>query len=283
VTFKGIANASAGSLSTDIASIGYKVGSAQWEQVATSPLHNVAWSVPIVLVAGLNTVQFNTTDNEATPVTTVSPSYTVLVDTAAPTFTTPTVANSSSTATLTITSAGGDLNASSVTAWANGTAIAASNIVVTGTNKPGSSENYSVSINNLPLGTWSLEVFARTLAGTGASTTATVTVTTTHASNAYTFTTPSSCTLGTYNAVCVPVTNTQAAALTGIVFAVVHNAAGQTVAVATSTVPSLAGGASATAYVVLSVPAGTYSVNVFVWSTTGNAISAPQTVSITVA
>jgi len=164
VTFKGTANASLGSLSTNMASIGYKVGTNQWQSVATPSLHNVIWSIPIILSSGLNTVTFNATDNEATPVTTVGTAYTVLVDTAAPTFSTIAVTNTSSTANLNITSAGGDLNATSVQAWTNGTAVAASNIVVTGTNKPGSSVTYSVAINNLALGTWSLQVVARTLA-----------------------------------------------------------------------------------------------------------------------
>jgi len=285
VTFKGIANASAGSLTTDIASIGYKVGSSQWQQVATPALHGVSWSIPIILSAGLNTVTFNATDNEATPITTVSAPFTVLVDQAAPTLTAPTVAASSNVATLNVTSAGGDLNATSVQAWANGTLISSTDISVTGANNPGTSVTYGVSVANLPLGTWSLKVSARTLAGSLGSVTGTVTVTVVTSVNAITFpSTAASCTLGTYNAVCVSVQNTQAAAITGVVFAVVHNAAGQTIQVATSTVSSLAAGSSTTAYVVLSVPAGTYSVNVFVWSTTGSSISVEQSsVSITVA
>jgi hypothetical protein len=282
VTFKGTANASLGSLSTHMASIGYKIGTGQWQSVATPSLHNVIWSIPIILVSGLNTVTFNATDNEATPATTVGPSLTVLVDTAAPTFSTPVVANTSNTANLNITSAGGDLNATSVQAWTNGTAVVSSNIVVTGTNKPGSSVTYAVAVNNLAVGTWSLQVGARTLAGTYGSTTVTVKVT--HIgtnTGAFSFPSPASYFLLTpYHTVQVPVTNTQAASVTAIVFAVVHNAAGQTVQVGTGTV-SVAAGATQTAYVVVNQPSGTYTVNVFVWSTSGASLSQSQTVTVT--
>jgi hypothetical protein len=278
VTFKGTANASLGSLSTHMATIGYKVGSAQWQSVATPSLHNVVWSIPIILTAGLNTVTFNATDNEATPVTTVGPAWTVLVDTSAPTFGTPTVSGSS--ANLNITSAMGDLNATSVKAWYNGTAVSASAITVTGTNKPGSSVTYAVSVSGLPVGTWSLQVSAKTLAGTSGSTTATVKVTQVSGTSTFTFVTPKYYLLGPYHTVNVTVTNTQAATITAVVFAVVHNAAGQTLEVSTSTV-SVAAGSTSSAFVVVNQPAGTYSVNVFVWSTSGSSLSASSTVSVT--
>jgi len=240
-------------------------------------LHSVSWSIPIILASGLNTIIFNATDNEATPVTTVGTSYSVLVDTAAPTFGTITVANTSNVAHLNINSTGGDLNATSVQAWTNGTLVSSTNVAVTGTNKPGSSVTYAVTISNLPAGTWSLKVAAKTLAGTSGSTTATVTVLV--ASGTQTFTFPSTASyflLGTYHTVAVPVVNTQAAAVTGVVFAVAHNAAGQTLEVSTATV-NVAAGATQTAYVVLNLPSGTYTVNVFVWSTTGNSLSVAQT------
>jgi hypothetical protein len=282
VTFKGIANATAGNESTTISTIGYEVGTSGWESVATPALHNVTWAIPVVLAAGLNTVTFNDTDSNS--VTTVLPAYTVLVDTSAPVLTTPTLVNGTNTATLNATSAEGDLNASAVQAWANGTALPSSDITVTGTNNPGSSVNYTISVANLPAGTWTLEVTAWTLAGDSASASGTVTVTVTTSLNAFTVATPTGCTLGSYNAVCVPVTNTQAGALTGVVFAVVQNSSGQTVEVATATVSALAGTTSTTAYVVVSVPAGSYTVNAFVWSTSGSPISAPQSgISITVA
>ncbi len=283
--FKGTANASIGLPSTDIVSIGYQVGTGTWESVATAALHNVTWSIPIILTEGLNTVTFNATDNESPAVTTVSSPFTVLVDTTTPTFSAMKVASSGATVDLNVTSAEGDLNASSVVAWYNGTAIPSSAITVTGTNNPGSSVVYSVAINPPVIGTWSLEVSATSLAGLTGTTTATITTTSTTVvppSTTFSFPAPTSCTIGTYNAVCVSLSNSQTTSETGVVFAVLHNAAGATIEVATSTV-TVAGLGSQVGYVVVNVPAGTYSVNVFVWSTTGAAISAPQTVSITVA
>jgi len=279
VTFQGVANATSGSLTTTISTIGYKVGTGGWLSITPASAHDIVWTVPIVLNAGLNTVAFNVTDSAGK--TTVSPAYTVLVDNTVPTFSTITNDNGSSTAALTITSSMGDLNATSVQAWANGTAIAASSITVSGTNNPGSSVNYSVSVSGLNPGTWSLKVQAATLAGLSSSTTATITVTHVTSTNAFTFPAPTYFFLGNqYHTVAVVVTNTQGISLTGIVLAVVHNSAGQTLAISTATVTVAAGG-SQTAYVVLNLPSGTYSVNVFVWSSSGQSLSAPSTVSIT--
>ena len=285
--FKGTANASLGLPGTDIATIGYKVGTAQWYQVSTALEHNVTWSIPLILSAGLNTAMFNATDNESPALTTVIGPFTVLVDTSAPTLSAPTAISTSSVG-LNITSAEGDLNATTVAAWANGTTIPSSDIKVSGTNKPGSSVTYAVAINPPVAGTWSLTVNATSLAGLTGTVTGVVTTTTSSTpQSSTTFSLPStasSCTLGTYNAVCITVDNTQTTAETGIVLVVLHNAAGQTIAVATSTANAVAAGSSSTVYVVVNVPAGTYSANVFVWSSTGVPISPEQTnVSITVA
>jgi len=243
------------------------------------------WTIPIVLVAGINTVQFNVTDSAGK--TTVSPSYQVLVDSSVPTFGTITVANATSTAKVNVTVAQGDLNATSVTATANGTAVAASNIAVSGTNNIGHSVTYVVSVNNLAKGTWTLVVSAKTLAGLSSSATATVTVTTTGTGgtgNSGTFTFPSapkySLFGGTYHAVNATITNTGTSTITAIVIAVFHNSVGQTLQVATGTA-SVAAGPSATVYVITNLPSGTYSVNVFVWSSTGSSLSGAQTVTVT--
>jgi hypothetical protein len=280
VTFQGIANATAGSLSTTIATIGYKVGTGGWLSVATTSAHNTPWTVPIVMSNGLNTVQFNVTDSAGK--TAVSPSYQVLVDSSVPTFGAISVAASTSTAKVNVTSSEGDLNATSVTATANGTAITASNIVVTGTNKPGSSVTYLVSINNLAKGTWTLAVTAKTLAGLSATSTGTVTVTVQNTNpNAFSFpATAKYYLLGTYHTVNVSITNTQGTSSTVVVLAVVHNAAGQTLEV-TSSSAVVAAGATISAYPVLNLPSGTYSVNIFVWSTSGASLSQSETVSIT--
>jgi len=280
VTFQGIANATSGSASTTIATIGYKVGTGGWLSVATASAHNTPWTVPIVLSAGLNTVQFNVTDSAGK--TTVTPSYQVLVDSSVPTFGVISVASGASVATVNVTASEGDLNASSVTATANGTAISASSITVSGTNKPGSSVTYLVSISGLARGTWTLAVTAKTLAGLSATGTGTVTVTVqTTNPNAFSYPAPAKYyMLGTYHTVNVTITNTQAASSTVVVLAVVHNAAGQTLEV-TSSSAVVAAGATISAYPVINLPSGTYSVNVFVWSTSGASLSQTETVSIT--
>jgi len=77
-------------------------------------------------------------------------------------------------------------------------------------------------------------------------------------------------------------TNTSNAPVTAIVYAVVHNAAGQTVAYSTATITANAG-ATATAYDVLfGLAPGTYTVTIFATSTGGTAISGTSTVTVTV-
>jgi hypothetical protein len=78
-------------------------------------------------------------------------------------------------------------------------------------------------------------------------------------------------------------TNTSNAPVTAIVFAVIHNAQGQTVSYSTATLTNVAAGGSATAYNALfGLPPGTYSVTVFATSTSGTAISGQTTVSVTI-
>jgi hypothetical protein len=233
-------------------------------------------------VNGLNTVQFNVTDSAGK--TTVSPSYQVLVDSTVPVFGTITNVNGSSTAKVNVTVAQGDLNASSVSATANGTAVAASTIAVTGTNNNAHSVTYVVSVSNLAKGTWTLVVSAKTLAGLSASATATVTVTSSSTGGtpgSFSFpSTPKYFKLSVYNTVNVTVTNTQTSSLTAIVFAVFHNSAGQTLQVSTSSV-TVPAGSTATAFVPTTLASGTYSVNVFVWSTTGSSLSQSEQITVT--
>jgi len=93
---------------------------------------------------------------------------------------------------------------------------------------------------------------------------------------------PSTITLNGQKTVQTSFTNNSNAPVTAIVYAVVHNAAGQTVAYSTATITANAG-ASATAYDVLfGLAPGTYSVTIFATSTGGVAISAPSTVSVTI-
>jgi large repetitive protein len=78
-------------------------------------------------------------------------------------------------------------------------------------------------------------------------------------------------------------TNTSNGPVTAIVYAVVHNAAGQTVAYSTATLNAVAAGGSQAAYNVLfGLAPGTYSVTIFATSTSGTAISTSSPVSVTV-
>jgi len=78
-------------------------------------------------------------------------------------------------------------------------------------------------------------------------------------------------------------TNTSNAPQTAYIYAVVHNALGQTVLYATSTLNGVAPGASQTGQLVLfGLPSGTYTATVFVVSTSGTALSTSATVSVTI-
>jgi len=88
-------------------------------------------------------------------------------------------------------------------------------------------------------------------------------------------------TVGAFTGLSASFTDTSTSAVTGIVYAVVHNNAGQTVYYTTATI-SPSAGATADAFLVLSgLPPGTYQVSVFVTDTSGNAISSSTSVSVT--
>jgi len=93
---------------------------------------------------------------------------------------------------------------------------------------------------------------------------------------------PTQTQIGANTAVQTSFTNTSNAPVTAIVYAVVHNAAGQTVSYSTATITAAAGG-SATAYDVLfGLAPGTYSVTIFATSTSGTAISTTSTATVTI-
>jgi len=88
-------------------------------------------------------------------------------------------------------------------------------------------------------------------------------------------------TVGAFTGISASFTDSSTASVTGIVYAVVHNNAGQTVYYTTATISPTAG-ATADAFLVLSgLPPGTYQVSVFVTDTSGNAISSSTSVSVT--
>ena len=277
VSFSGQANVSLGLPTNTIARVGYKIGSGGWSSVSTASQAQVTWNVLIALQSGLNTVTFNTTDSSGNVV--VAAPLTVLVDTKAPQFSSLVVCSCGSEVNVNITSAGGDLNASSVQAWYNGTAVAASSLSVTGTNNPGTSVTYSVNIGGLTSGVWSLKVQATTLAGLTNSTTQTVTISVPNTGQ-YTLATPVGGHFNGYQVVNASVSSHLTVSQTVVVLAVLKNSAGQSVGVFTGTAQVGAGG-TLTVPVVVNVPSGTYTANVFVWSLTGAPISVSYTATVT--
>jgi hypothetical protein len=95
--------------------------------------------------------------------------------------------------------------------------------------------------------------------------------------------TPASTTQGPYTGVTSSFTNNSNAPLTAFVYAVAHNALGQTVDISTATVTASAGGSATAFNVLFGLPPGTYSVTIFVTSSSGTAISGTSTVSVTIA
>jgi hypothetical protein len=234
--------------------------------------------------AGLSTIMFNATDANGN--TAVSSSFTVVVDTSAPTvaFTTTSgsVLNYSQPVAATITDAQGELNATSVTATYNGTAVAAANVVVTGTNNPGHSVTYTVSIKNLPVGHWTVALTAKDLAGNSASASISVMVQVAFA-NSVVINTATYGTLGSFSGISVTATNVWSTSQNLVVFAVWKNGGGQTVAVTTGGL-TLASGATGSTFAPLAsgLPTGSYSVTVFVITTSNNPVSSTTSLSVSV-
>jgi hypothetical protein len=289
VVFSGQANASVGyPAATTISSVGYKIGSGFWASAAVAAANKVVWSVAASFAAGLQTIQFNASDSTLPKNTFVTASTQLLIDNTLPTIAFTTAAGATLTSgqplTATITDTYGDLDPTMVTANYNGTAIPASSITVTGTNSPGSSVTYSVSITGLPSGKWKVTLNAKDLAG-NAATAASLTATFVVLTNA-TFTTPSGSppaqsTQSGFTGVSVTWTNNAATSQTANVWFVAYNAKNQVV-FASFTQLTFGSGVSATLFQGLSstLPSGTFTVQVFVVSTTGVALSASTPVTV---
>jgi len=281
VVFTGQANvsigyASTGSFAVKIASVTYMIDSGSVQTAPITSANQITFSVAATFTAGLHTIVFNATDSLGNVAS--STKYSVLVDTSAPTvaFTTKTGAlvNYTSPVTATITVPEGDLNATSVVATLNGTALASSHVTVTGTNKLGSSVTYTVTISGLAAGSDTVGLSATSLAGlTGTATSITVTVQVNPATSVI-ITSASYGTLAQFNGISVSATNTWSASYNLVVFAVWKNSIGQTVAVTTGGL-TLAAGASGSAFAPLagSLPSGSYTVNVFVVTTSNTPVS----------
>jgi hypothetical protein len=93
---------------------------------------------------------------------------------------------------------------------------------------------------------------------------------------------PTQTTQGSYTGVSTAFTNNSNAPVTGFVYAVVHNALGQTVDISTATITAPAGGSVTAFNALFGLPPGTYSVTIFVTSSSGTAISSTTTASVTI-
>ena len=293
VVFSGQANSSLGYASTGgtavtINSVGYKIDSNKWLQAIISSAYKVTWSLAASMTSGLHTAQFNATDSKGNTV--VSASYSVLVDTSAPTITFTTAAGASlqggQPVVASIVDTLGDLNSTSVKATRNGTAIAATSITVTGTSNPGASVTYTVNINGLGSGTWSITLNAKDLAG-NAATPVTIKVVVSVLPNR-SFTAPTSgpgspqpCAQGGFTGACVTWTNNLASTQTVNVWFVWYNAKNQIVAVSLQGVPVPAGASSASFSTQSSLASGAYTVQTFITSSAGSAYSLQYPIPVT--
>jgi len=95
--------------------------------------------------------------------------------------------------------------------------------------------------------------------------------------------TPAQTTQGAYTGVTSTFTNNSNAPVTAFVYAVVHNALGQTVDISTATVTASAGGSATAFNALFGLPPGTYSVTIFATSSSGTAISGTSTATVTIA
>jgi hypothetical protein len=90
-------------------------------------------------------------------------------------------------------------------------------------------------------------------------------------------------TQGAYTGVTTTFTNTSNAPVTAFIYAVVHNALGQTVDISTATVTASAGGSATAFNALFGLAPGTYSVTIFATSNSGTAISGQSTATVTIA
>jgi len=289
VVFTGQANvsigyAATGALAVKITSITYSIdgGSALTAPITTG--NQITFSVAATMTSGLHTIYFNATDSKGNVAS--SSKYSVLVDTTAPTvaFTTKAgaVINFTNSVTATITVPEGDLNATSVSATLNGTALASSHVTVTGSNNLGHSVTYTVTLTGLAAGSDTIGLSATSLTGlTGTASSITVTVQVAF-SQSVLIVSATYTTIGSFNGISVTATNIWTTSQSLVVFAVWKNSLGQTAAVTTGGL-TLAAGASGTAFAPLqgALSSGTYTVNVFVITTSNAPVSSQTTLTAT--
>lgn len=290
VVFTGSANVSKGlpgplaHVPVDIASVGFKVNTNHWLSAAIATNNKVTWSVAASFAAGLNTIQFNATDNTAARNTVVSPAYQLLVDPGTPTITFPSSTTSNTgSVTVTITAPLGDLNTNSITGTWGGVAIPASSISWTGSNTLGSSSAFSVTFSGLSAATQALKVTAATLAGGSATASQTFTIT---VLQNQTFTSsgsglPTVTTQGGFQGVAVTFVNNGPATSSELVCFELFNSASQVAQGPICFGGPVSGGASIPAFFSFQsgLAHGSYTAKVYV-SESGNAFSPVYSVAV---
>jgi len=291
VSFTGTAAVSLGydpalgvNFATHAGGIYYKIDNGAWVLGTTSHLSSVTWNViNVVFTSGLHTITFYANDSKADQSASVT--LQVLVDNSAPTVAFgagQTTVPAGTPVMATIVDTEGDLNATSVVATSNSTATLTA--AVTGTNNPGNSVTYTVAITGLPASTghWKLTLSGKDYAGNAASASLVLKVTVAFAVSFVISGTPTVGTLGGYTGINAAYQNLNPTSQSVVVFAV-WKLNGQTQGTSTSSA-TVAAGATYSAFLVepVGLSSGSYTVNLFVW-TTGNApVSSTTTISVSV-
>jgi hypothetical protein len=280
VGFSGTSAASLGYVpaTVTISSVTYSVDGA----AAVTASGTTSWTAVPTMANGLHTVTFTVTDSN---MNTASNTTSVLVDTTGPVITGPTTLayGAGTPVVFSVVDAEGDLNAASVVATSNSSATLTT--TVTGTNNPGSSVTYTVSVSGLPAttGHWSLTLNAKSLTGVAAhAVTVVVAVTVAQAQSLVISGTPTSSTVNGYTGVSATYQNVWSSSQSVIVFAVWKNSIDQTVYVSAGAATLAAGGSQSFFLPELGLAAGTYTVNVSVWTTSNTPVSVQTTVTVTV-
>jgi hypothetical protein len=279
VSFSGTAAQSTGlAPGTGLSMVVYSVnGGAKTKASGTA-----TWNFVAILPQGLNTVTIfvNDTLGDTSSIKTLK----VMVDTTTPTVTVTSASTiaAGSAVTFSVVASEGDLNASAISATTNSTATLTTS--VSGTNNLGNSVTYTVSVNGLPVSTghWSVTLTVKGLTGNSASATAVVKVTIAPGQSFSVSGTPGSATLGSFKGVSVNYQNFGAASQNVVVFAVWQSSAG-TVGIGTAS-GTVASGATGSFFVVepVGLASGTYTVNLFVWTTSNQPVSVTTTITVTV-
>jgi hypothetical protein len=279
VGFSGTAAVSAGVFpAPTIASVSFQVDGG----TATTAAGTTAWSFGATMSNGLHTISIYATDSNG--LNSAINKTVVLVDTTAPTITAPTTLayGAGTPIVFTIADTEGDLNAASVTATSNSSATLTT--TVTGTNNPGAPVTYMASVAGLPAttGHWSLTLNAKDWAGNVATpVTVVVQVTVAQAQSLVVSGTPTSGKVGNYEGVSVTYTNEWSTSQNVVAFGVWKNSLGQTIYISAGSA-NMATGASQSFFLPeVGLASGTYTVNVFVWTTSNVAVSVTTPVTVT--